>query len=87
MRGTTATGPTLIQVGTLKDQLRRLPAELQGHLLQVALRGGRHDLAAGHRAAGERDLVDALVRGEGCPADRADRRHRVDDAGWETVSR
>ena len=76
---------TLVEVRTFKDELRRLAAEFKRHLLQVAVRSRGHDLPARDGAAGEGDLVDALVRRERRAADGAQRDDRVDDARWDAI--
>lgn len=80
-------GRTLVEVRAREDELRGLAAELERHLLEVAVRRGGHDLAPGDGAARERDLVDAAVRRERRAADAAQRRHRVHDARREPAAR
>src|SRR4051812_27017253 len=55
----------LLDVGVVEDNVGRLAAELERDLLQVGRRGGLHDRAADESGAGEGDLVDVHVRGEG----------------------
>ena len=69
-----------LEIGVGEDDVRRLAAELERDLLQVRRRVV-HDAASGLRAAGERDLVDELARGERVADDRAGSEHDVDDAG------
>jgi len=54
----------LVEVGVFEDEQRRLAARLQRDVLHV--HGGHlHDLPAGRGAAGEGDLVDIEMRGDG----------------------
>ena len=75
---------TLVQVGTLEDQLRGLSTELERNLLEVAVRGSLHDLAACDRASRESDLVDVLVGSKGGATHGAEGRHSVHDARRES---
>jgi hypothetical protein len=69
----------LLQVGVVEDDVRALTAKLQRHVLQVALRGALHDLAADEGAPGERDLVDLHVLADGLSDDVAVACEDVDD--------
>jgi hypothetical protein len=70
-----------LEVGVLVQDLRALAAELERDLLEVAGRG-LHDLAADLGRAGERDLVDRVVRRE-CRSGVAEAGHDVDDPGGQ----
>ena len=53
-----------VHVRVVEDDVRRLAAQLQRHLLH-RVRSQAHDLAADFGAAGEGDLVDGRVRADG----------------------
>jgi hypothetical protein len=57
-------GDRLGEVGVGEDDVGGLAAQLEGHPLQVARRGGGHDLVAHLGGARESDLVDEGVLGE-----------------------
>ena len=69
-----------VEVGIGEDDVRRLAAELERDLFQVRRRVA-HDAASGLSAAGERDFVDELARGERVTDHRAGSEHDVHDAG------
>ncbi len=52
---------SLIEVGVVQDDVRALPAELECHVLQVALRRVLHDLPPDESRAGKRDLLNVHV--------------------------
>lgn len=63
----TLVGPLdgLVEVGIVKDDVGRLATELEGDLLEVALGSGLHDHTTDGSAAGEGNLADLGVAGEG----------------------
>ena len=78
--GHRSTGHGLFEIGVREHDVRRFAAEFERHALQVS---GRRpdDGLAGDMRAGERDLVDAGMRGKGCARGLAIARHHIDDAG------
>lgn len=76
-------GDGVVDVGVLEDDVGRLATELEGDLLQVGGGGGLEDLATDDGGAGESDLVDVHVGGEGGTGDLAKTRNDVDDTGGE----
>lgn len=77
-------GDGVVDIRVVEDDVRALAAQLQGDLLQVRSRGRLHDLTAHDGAAGEGDLVDIHVRGDGRTGDLTEPGENVDDARWET---
>ena len=73
-------GDREFEVGIVHHDDRRLAAEFERDLFEVAERG-LDDLASGRGRAGERDLVDPVMRGQRGARRRAETRHDVDDAG------
>ena len=73
-------GREALDVGVGVDDVRALAAELEADLLHV-VRGQPHDLLAGRRLAGERDLADARVRGDRGAGGPARPGHDVEHAG------
>ena len=69
----------LVQVGVVVDQHRRLAAEFQHDLLEVARRRP-HDLLADLGRPGEGDLLDVGMRGDGRTRGVAVAGQQVDDA-------
>ena len=67
-----------VRVG--EDDVGALAAQLQRDAFEVGCGGGFHDLLADFGAAGERDLVDVHVRGDGSTGGRAVTGDDVDDA-------
>lgn len=76
-------GDGVFDVGVVEDDVGALAAELEGDLLQVALGGGLEDLATDEGGAGEGDLVDVHVGGDGGAGGTAEAGDDVDDAGGE----
>jgi len=70
----TEVGPVdgLVHVGVAEDDRRRLSAQFQGDILQVAGCSGLHDDATNDSGSGEGDLVYTHVRGDGCTGDLSD---------------
>ena len=81
--GGSRAGCSLFQVGIGEHEHRRLATQLQRHLLEIAKRG-LHDAFAGSGGAGERDLVDIVVRGQRGACARAKTGHDIDHAIGET---
>ena len=77
--GVDEVGQRRVEVGVGEDELRRLAAELERHRHDVRRRGGR-DLAADRDRAGEGEVVDAGVGGEGGAGLLAEARHDVEGA-------
>ena len=69
----------LVQVGVVVDQHRRLAAEFEHHLLEVA-RGRLHDHLADLGRPGEGDLLDVGVRGDRRTCGVAVAGQQIDDA-------
>ena len=65
------------QIGVGEDDAGRLAAQFQRHLLD-RVGGQAQDLAAGHRLAGEADLVDVRVGAERAADGRAGPGHDVE---------
>ena len=75
-------GDRLVEVRVGEDDARALAAQLQRDPLD-RVGAQAHDLAAGRRRAGERDLLNSGMRDEVAPDGRPIRRQDVDDAGRE----
>src|SRR6266446_4871439 len=63
--------------GVFEDDVGALAAQFQGQLLQVAGPRRRDDQLAHLGGAGEGDLVDVVMRGEGCACRLAEARYDV----------
>jgi len=72
----------VLEVGVRKDDVRVLPAELQGDGREALARGAR-DLPADGRAPGERQLVDVVVVRQRGPCPLAVARDDVERAVGE----
>lgn len=73
----------VLDVGIVEDDVGRLAAQLERDLLQVGRRRCLHDLSADTRGAGEGDLVDVHVGGDGGTGGPSEARDDVDDAWGE----
>lgn len=73
----------VVDVGVVEDNVGRLASELKGDLLEVGVGGGLEDLATDKGGAGEGDLVDVHVRGEGGTSGLSETGDDVDDSGRE----
>ena len=73
----------LLDVAGVENDVRALATELEGDLLQVGRRGGLHDGAAHGGGAGEGDLVDVHVGGDGGASDLAEAGDDVEDTSGE----
>src|SRR6201987_6473051 len=73
----------LAQIGVVVDQYRRLAAEFQHDLLQVAGRGP-HDLLTDLGRPGEGDLLDVRMRGDRRARGVAVAGQQIDDAVRDT---
>ena len=73
----------LLNVGIVEDNVGRLTAELEGHLLQVGGSGSLHDGAADDSGASEGNLVNVHVGGNGSTGDLAETADQVEDTGRE----
>ena len=69
-----------LEVRVGEHDLRALPAELEGQLLQVRLAGGVDEPPGGADRAGEADLVDVGVARERLARGVAEAGHDVEDA-------
>ena len=76
-------GDGVLDVGVVEDDVGGLAAQLEGDLLEVGVGGGLEDLATDEGGAGEGDLVDVHVRGEGGAGGLAEAGDDVDDSGRE----
>lgn len=74
----------IVNVCVVEDDVGALSTELEGDLLQVRLGGGLEDLAANDGGAGEGNLVDVHVGGDGGTGNTAKARDDVDNTGGET---
>lgn len=74
----------IVNVGVVEDDVGALSAELEGDLLQVRLGGGLEDLATNDGGAGEGNLVDIHVGGDGGTGNTTEARNDVDNTGGET---
>ena len=73
----------IIDIRVLEDNVGRLAPQLERDLLEVGAGGHLEDLAADDRRAGEGDLVDVHVRGDGRAGRLAEAGDDVHDAWWE----
>ena len=73
----------LLDVGVVEDNVGRLAAELERHLLEVGGGGGLHDGAADDGRASKGNLVNVHVRREGGAGDLAEAGQQVVDTGGE----
>lgn len=73
----------LVQISIVEDDVRALSSKFEGDLLEVALRGGLHDLTADEGRPGERDFLDVRVRGESLSGSAAVPGDDVDGTRWE----
>ena len=73
----------VVNVGVLEDDVGRLAAELECDLLQVGRGSSLEDCAADDGGAGEGDLVDVHVGGEGGTSDLTETGDDVDDTRRE----
>ena len=69
-----------VQVGVGQHDVGRLAAQFQRDFFEVALSGGRNDQAADLGGAGESDLVDARMGGQGRAGRFAQAGDDIDDA-------
>lgn len=74
----------LLDVGVVEDDVGGLATKLQGNLLQVGGGGSLHDLSADNGGAGEGNLVNVHVGGDGSTSNLAETRDQVEDTGRET---
>lgn len=74
----------LVDIGVVEDDVGGLATKLKGNLLQVGLGGSLHDLAADQGRAGEGNLVNVHVGGDGGTSNSAETGDDVENARRET---
>ena len=74
----------ILNVRIVEDDVGALAAQLQGNLLQVRAGCRLHDLPANNGRAGEGDLVDVHVGGDGSASGLAEAAENVDHTWRET---
>lgn len=77
-------GDGLLDIGIVEDDVGRLASKFKRHLLQVGRSGSLHDGTADDGGAGEGDLIDVHVRGDGGASNPAEARDNVEHTGMET---
>lgn len=75
---------SVVEVDVVKDNVRRLPSQLQSHLLQVRRSCVLQDSAANVGRSSEGDLVDAHVLGDGRSGNVSVSSDDIDDTSRET---
>ena len=77
---------SLVEVGVVVNDVRRLSSELEGDALQVGLGSGGHDLATNRGRTGESDLLNLEVRRDGGTDSVTVTSDDVDDTGRKNLS-
>lgn len=75
----------LVDVCVVENNVGRLAAEFEGNLLEVRLSSSLHDGAADEGRAGEGDLLDSHMRGNGSTDNGTEAVDNVDDTRWENL--
>lgn len=77
-------GDGVLDISIVEDNVGGLATELEGDLLQVGASSGLHDGSADNGGAGECNLVNVHVGGDGGTSNLSETRDDVDDSWGET---